>query len=64
MSDVLEPPPPDGKMTCELCGEVVDEIIGHLRVYHPDQYAEGLERWPDGEIVTIDDTLSPEDFHD
>lgn len=56
-------------MRCELCGhedkspttllEDVALIVDHFELMHPDR---PLERWPDGEIVLHDTTLSIEDF--
>lgn len=53
-----------GTATCELCGEThpADRILDHLRAIHPDQYGDGPEHWPDGQVVIIDTTLTPEDF--
>lgn len=53
--------------TCHLCpsddNEIADtEVLDHLRVMHPDQYRDGPDRWPDGEVVVNDLTLSPDDF--
>jgi hypothetical protein len=53
---------------CDLCGDEwpdaeggLESAVDHVRVMHPDQY-QPPERWPDGQIVVHDDTLSPEDF--
>lgn len=60
---VLEPE--DGRrVMCEECKEWTDDILRHLSINHPDVWAEGFERWPDGEIVVIDDTITPEDFNE
>jgi hypothetical protein len=48
--------------TCNLCGEQHDNILEHLRLIHPDVYGDGPARWPDGEIVVVDETLTPEEF--
>jgi hypothetical protein len=48
--------------TCNLCGEQHDNILEHLRLVHPDVYGDGPVRWPDGEIVVIDETLTLEDL--
>lgn len=55
-------------MKCFICNEEWPDAEGglesagdHIRVNHPDQY-EPPERWPDGQIVVHDDTLTPEDF--
>ena len=42
-------------------GEDLQLIIDHIRVLHPDVYAE-MEFWPDGQVVIHDETLTPEDF--
>lgn len=48
--------------TCNLCDVKVDGIFEHLATEHPEVFAEGIARWPDGEPVVIDSTLEPEDF--
>lgn len=35
---------------CQLCPEEVTDILDHMRVIHPEVWAD-LERWPDGEVV-------------
>jgi len=49
---------------CLLCDEHVNDadLLDHLRVLHPDEYGDGPERWPDGEIVFYDQTLEPGEF--
>jgi hypothetical protein len=49
---------------CDLCHEPVedDHLLEHLRLLHPDDYEDGPERWPDGDIVVHDQTLEPKDF--
>ncbi len=49
---------------CELCGDAMDasKILDHLRLFHPDEYGDGPEQWPDGGLVVHDDTLDPDDF--
>ena len=49
---------------CTLCGDRHDDILilDHLRVVHPDAYGDGPARWPDGSLVVVDQTLTPEDF--
>jgi hypothetical protein len=49
---------------CNLCREHVedDHLLAHLRVLHPNEYGDGPERWPDGNIVVHDQTLEPEEF--
>jgi hypothetical protein len=44
--------------TCDLCHEPVAlaDIADHLRLLHPDEYGEGFQRWPDGEVVVVDMT--------
>jgi hypothetical protein len=50
------------KGTCHLCDEDTDDILGHLRVIHPDIW-DGIERWPDGGFVVYDETVeTPEDI--
>ena len=47
---------------CELCGTSValPVLLDHLRVEHG--FYEEMERWPDGELVIIDETLQPHEF--
>lgn len=51
---------------CRLCLDNTPrspiEILDHLRVVHPDVYGDGPERWPDGQLVIHDETLTPDDF--
>jgi hypothetical protein len=57
---------------CNLCGEQIpraeslpaeaEAIVEHLRVFHPEEYGDGPDRWPDGSVVLIDKTLDPDDF--
>ena len=55
---------------CHLChedfpeGTSLEELSDHLRVLHPDVFGEGPARWPDGQLVVLDDTLEPKDFLD
>lgn len=50
---------------CHLCHEDVfsHDLMGHIRVMHPDVYVDGPMRWPDGEVV-IDqsEVLEPDEF--
>lgn len=57
--------------TCVLCNEQINDeyMYDHLEAEHPEIY-EGGERWPDGELVimedwdkfwTPDDTILPND---
>lgn len=48
---------------CLLCHEPVPthDLVGHLRVMHPDEYGEGPILWPDGGPLVVED-LSIEDF--
>lgn len=55
-------------MKCNLCQDEwpdaeggLESFFDHLRVMHPDEHEEP-ERWPDGQLVVLDDTLAPEDF--
>lgn len=50
--------------TCGLCPEEVpdEDVLDHLRVMHPDQYGDGPDQWPNGDVVIVDTTLTPEDF--
>lgn len=32
-------------------------------MFHPDVY-ETLSRWPDGEVVTVFESIEPEDFEE
>jgi hypothetical protein len=49
---------------CHLCQETPPdaELLDHLRVMHPDAYADGPQRWPDGGLVIVDETVEPGDF--
>lgn len=55
-----------GMGVCDLgCGPVpTHDLVNHIRVMHPDEYAEsgGLVEWPDGAPVIIDETLTPDEF--
>lgn len=48
---------------CNLCDEDVPtyDLLGHLRVMHPDDYGDGPTLWPDGGPLVVED-LSIEDF--
>lgn len=50
---------------CHLCvpeAEVPDEeILVHLAEVHGYDL-DSIERWPDGEVVIHDESLTPEDF--
>lgn len=48
--------------TCALCNDEIldDEVLDHLRLFH-DVDTEPA-RWPDGDVVIVDQTLKPEDF--
>lgn len=62
-SEAQEPAePPTGH--CNVCNEDVPthDLLGHLRVMHPTEYGDGPECWPDGSLVVLDSTLTPEDF--
>lgn len=51
-------------ITCHLCGSGcvdMDEVLDHIRDDHPEDW-EPLERWPDGSLVVVDNTLTPDDF--
>ena len=55
--------------TCQLCNEplevgTVEDLLHHLRQFHPDRFDSDIdfERWPDGEVVVEDLTLTPQDF--
>jgi hypothetical protein len=51
--------------TCLLCqppAMVGTGILDHLRVLHPDAWDDGFDRWPDGTMVVLDETLQPADF--
>lgn len=41
---------------------LVTEVLEHLRLFHPDEYGDGPEMWPDGTVVIYDATLEPHDF--
>lgn len=51
----------DAGGTCLACDppQRVASILDHLRLFHPDQYGDGPECWPDGSFVI---TVSPEDM--
>lgn len=42
--------------------EGLDAIDDHLRVMHPDEYGDGPQRWPDGQIAVVDTTIDTRDF--
>lgn len=51
---------------CELCKEwieweTLEDAADHMRLYHPDEVGEP-ERWPDGSLVVVDESLTPDDF--
>lgn len=53
--------------TCHLCPSDNNRIpdgqgMEHLRLMHPTEYGDGPDRWPDGEMVSVDRTLEPDDF--
>jgi hypothetical protein len=55
------------RATCLLCQppeEVGASILEHLRIVHPDAYGDGPQRWPDGRLVVVDQTLEPANFTD
>ena len=47
--------------TCARCDQTADDPIDHARLMHPDLDVD-LEAWPDGSVVVIDTTLTPQDF--
>ena len=47
---------------CLLCAADVEDVLDHLRLIHPDAYGDGPLTWPDGSLVVVDETLTPEDF--
>jgi hypothetical protein len=49
---------------CNLCPGPVETVhlLDHIRNLHPEQYGDGPERWPDGGLVVVDTTLTPDDF--
>ncbi len=52
---------------CRICGQRFEEgtshlLLPHLRDEHPDEWGDGPMTWPDGEIVIVDETLTPDDF--
>lgn len=63
------------RFRCELCEEWIEhpeteniyEGIGfgedHFRVFHPDVYEE-MQKWPDGQPVVVDESLTPGDFQE
>lgn len=57
--------PKEGTGFCNVCEEDVPshDLMGHIRVMHPDLYEEPLT-WPDGSYVIIDESLEPQDFAD
>ena len=52
--------------TCLVCPQPAEvpevEMFEHLRLLHPDVWGDGPMRWRDGQLVVIDETLSPVDF--
>lgn len=57
----VEPQPGTGH--CHLCDTDVPtyDLLGHIRVMHPDEYGDGPERWPDGGYVVYDAEPDPDD---
>lgn len=51
---------------CHLCDEDVptSDLLGHLRVLHPNIYGNGPERWPDGAPVLEEGHISMATFED
>lgn len=49
---------------CNVCDEDVPsvDLLYHLRVMHPDHHGDGPQRWPDGALVVIDTTITPDEF--
>jgi hypothetical protein len=56
---------------CNVCDEPIPEpdataglqnALEHLRLFHPDLYGDGPERWPDGDVVLHQEDVSVEDF--
>ena len=49
---------------CELCKDwlPLTTVADHLRLFHPDEFGDGVATWPDGEVVIVDTTLNPDDF--
>lgn len=49
---------------CHVCEQPVPsvELLDHIRVLHPEQYGDGPQRWPDGGLVIVDDSLTPDEF--
>lgn len=45
---------------CEVCPDrpyVEDgKLADHARLLHPDLYGDGLDVWPDGAVVVVDET--------
>lgn len=60
--------PPGETGHCHQChedfpeGTTLNELVEHLRLYHPDDFGDGPATWPDGGVVMHDDTLEPKDF--
>ena len=52
--------------TCLVCPQLAEvpevEMFEHLRLLHPEVWADGLCRWPDGRVIVLDETLTPGDF--
>lgn len=59
---------------CEICDETIehdaprDDVYEgieaaqrHFELYHPDV---AFDRWPDGEVVVVDNSLDPGDFEE
>lgn len=61
-------PDDDGaQITCHVCQppEVVGPgILDHLRLFHPEEYGDGPECWPDGGFVITPEpgSFGPEDI--
>jgi hypothetical protein len=51
---------------CAICPDsehrTPAQILDHFRVMHPGIYGDGPDRWPDGSLVIVDESLSPDDF--
>jgi hypothetical protein len=53
----------DNTGLCGICQQPLptSELVGHIAVHHPDQY-EPFETWPDGAVVVLHDSISPQDI--
>lgn len=52
------------KITVPYTGNMMVDMeatLEHVRLFHPEEYGDGPNRWPDGSLVYIEDFV-PEEF--